>query len=131
MDQQVLLELVLMQQTQEYLHTDFMTGVSAYQSVSFFKGNHTTFGFDYQHFGGHAWNHILVDGSDKDIIVKAQYELAGYIDFRQQVTSWFVLNAGCRLNWHEAAGLSYAPQGGLSFLLPRDAEIKAKQNPRL
>ncbi len=112
-------------QKQLYLHTDFMAGVSVYQSVAFFKGNRTTFGFDYQHFGGHAWNEILADGSTKDIIRKTQYELAGYVDFRQQVVSWFVIDAGVRLDWHSQAGLAYAPQGGLSFLLPHEAEIKA------
>ena len=38
--------------TADYMHTDLMAGVSAYQSVTFFRGNRTTFGLDYQHFGG-------------------------------------------------------------------------------
>ena len=68
-----------------YHHTDFMAGASLYQSVAFFSGNRTTFGFDYQHFGGHAWNAAIADGATTDLIRKAQYELAGYVDFRQQV----------------------------------------------
>ncbi len=112
-------------QTKLYHHTDFMTGVSAYQSVAFFRGNRTTFGFDYQHFGGHAWNAAIADGATTDIITKVQYELAGYIDFRQQVVSWFALDAGIRFDWHSQAGMNYIPQGGLSFLLPKDAELKA------
>lgn len=114
-----------MPQTQLYHHTDFMAGVSLYQSVAFFRGNRTTFGFDYQHFGGHAWNAALADGAKKDIIGKDQFELAGYVDFRQQVVSWFALDAGIRFDWHSQAGIAYIPQGGLSFLLPRDAELKA------
>ena len=51
--------------------------------------------------------------------------MAGYLDFRQHVCSWFALDAGVRLGHHSAAGFYYAPQAGLSFLLPRDAQIKA------
>ena len=111
--------------TSLYHHTDFMTGLSAYQSVTFFQGNRTTFGFDYQHFGGHAWNEVIADHNTKDIIRKAQYELAGYVDFRQHIVSWFALDAGIRLDWHSEAGLNYVPQVGLSFILPRNTELKA------
>lgn len=109
----------------EYNHTDMMFGVSAYQMARFFKGNQTTFGFDYQHFGGHVWNQTIADGSIKDVIRKTQYELAGYVDFHQQVISWFAIDAGVRLGWHSVAGFYYAPQAGLSFLLPHDAQLKA------
>ena len=111
----------------EYNHTDLMLGVSAYQTVRLFRGNHTTFGFDYQHFGGHVWNKGLRDDvpSTKDVIRKTQYELAGYVDFRQEVVHWFSLDAGVRLGWHSVAGFYYAPQAGLSFLLPHDAQLKA------
>ena len=108
-----------------YHHTDLMAGLSAYQSVACFKGNRTTVGFDYQHFGGHAWNEEKAGGNTTDIITKAQYELAAYLDFRQQVVSWFSLEAGIRLDWHCNAGLNYIPQGGLSFALPRNTELKA------
>ena len=109
----------------EYNHTDLMLGVSGYQTVSLFRGNHTTFGFDYQHFGGHVWNRILASDTKKDIITKTLYEVAGYIDFRQHIVDWFALDAGVRLGWHSRAGFNYAPQAGLSFLLPQDAQLKA------
>lgn len=111
----------------EYNHTDMMLGASAYQTVQMFDGNHTTFGFDYQHFGGHVWNQGLRDSANgtTDIIRKTQYELAGYMDFRQQVAEWFSLDAGVRLGWHSVAGFYYAPQAGLSFLLPHDTQLKA------
>ena len=116
-------------QTRLYHHTDFMAGLSLYQSVTFFRGNRTTFGFDYQHFGGHAWYQDIGTRSKEqgrtDIIRKAQYELAGYVDFRQQVVSWFALDAGIRFDRHSQTGMAYIPQGGLSFLLPHDAELKA------
>ncbi len=112
-------------QTKLYHHTDFMAGMSLYQTVAFFRGNHTTFGFDYQYFGGHAWNAAITDGTTTDIIRKVQNELAGYVDFRQRVVSWFALDVGIRFDWHSQSGINYIPQGGLSFLLPHDAELKA------
>ncbi|MBP5259077.1 MAG: TonB-dependent receptor [Paludibacteraceae bacterium] len=110
---------------QDYHHTDFMAGASAYQAVDFFKGNRTTFGLDYQHFGGHAWNAVIADGSTTDLVSKDLFEAAGYIDFRQQLAAWLVLDAGIRLGWNSQAGFNYAPQAGLSFVLPHEAEIKA------
>ena len=113
-------------QTQLYHHTDFMAGASVYQSVAFFRGNRTTFGFDYQHFGGHAWNQPTANANaNTDIIIKDQFELAGYVDFRQQVVSWFALDAGIRFDYHSQSGMQYIPQGGLSFIQPKEAEIKA------
>lgn len=111
--------------TQVYNHTDLMTGLSAYQVLKFFKGNRTTFGFDYQYFGGHAWNSLIANGNETDIIDKKQSEVAGYVDFHQRIASWLALDAGIRLGNHSEAGFNYAPQGGLSFILCRDADIKA------
>ena len=112
-------------QTSLYNHNDLMTGLSVYQSVEMFKGNRTTFGFDYQQFGGHVWNADKTTNSKTDIIRQTQYELAGYIDFRQHVVSWFSLEAGIRFDWHSEAGMNYIPQGGLSFVLPKNATLKA------
>lgn len=108
----------------EYHHKDFMMGVSAYETVKFFRGNNTTFGFDYQHFGGHAWNQAIADGTQTDLANKKEYELAAYFDFRQRVTSWFSLDAGVRFDWHSRCGFEYAPQGGFSFMLPYDIQLK-------
>ncbi len=111
-------------QSQLYLHTDFLAGVNIYQSIAFFKGNRTTVGFDFNQFGGHAWNEAIADGSTYDIIDKSQHEIAEYVDFRQQLTSWITFDAGIRFNYHDQVGWSYIPQGGLSFLLPKETEIK-------
>lgn len=119
-------------QSQLYMHTDFMAGLSAYQTVRFFRGNQTTFGFDYQHFGGHAWYGVMPDSMrtdlPKDIIRKAQFSVAGYVDFRQQIVSWLSLDAGVRLDWHSESGLAVIPQAGLAFSLPKDAELKLLAN---
>lgn len=52
-------------------------------------------------------------------------EAAGYVDFRQSLTHWLTLDAGLRLDHHSHAGTEWVPQGGLSFLLPHNAQIKA------
>lgn len=67
-------------QTAYYLHNDRMGGVSAYESVTLFSATRVTLGFDFQHFGGHAWQKVLADGSRVDLARRSVNEVAGYID---------------------------------------------------
>lgn len=103
---------------------DNMMGVSLYQNAAFFKGNRTTVGADYFRFGGEAWNKFL-DGERKDIVDKSENEVAGYVDFRQDIHTWLTLNAGVRIDHHSCVGTEWIPQAGLSFHLPHAIEIKA------
>ena len=41
-------------------------------------------------------------------------EFAGYIDFRQDINSWFSLDAGIRVDHHSHVGTEWIPQGGLA-----------------
>lgn len=102
---------------------DNMLGLSWYQSAQLFQGNRLTVGVDYFHFGGESWNKYL-DGERDPIADKMQDEVAGYVDFRQIVTSWLTFDAGLRLDHHSHVGSEWVPQAGLSFRLPRNAEIK-------
>lgn len=104
---------------------DEMLGVSWYQSASLFRGNRLTLGVDYQHFGGRAWNRYVNGDPDKTTADKTMDEVAGYVDFRQNLTRWLTLDAGVRLDHHSHAGTEWVPQGGVSFLLPHNAQIKA------
>lgn len=104
---------------------DRMLGVSWYQSVALFRGNRLTVGVDWQHFGGKAWNAFTDGAPDKTTADKTMDEAAGYVDFRQSLTHWLTLDAGLRLDHHSHAGTEWVPQGGLSFLLPHNAQIKA------
>lgn len=104
---------------------DRMMGLSWYQSATLFTGNRLTLGFDYLHFGGHAWSHYLSDGHNEDIANKNMNELAGYIDFRQAIGNWLTLDAGIRVDHHTQVGTEWVPQGGLSFHLPENAVLKA------
>lgn len=102
---------------------DKMLGLSWFQSAQLFRGNRLTVGVDYFHFGGDSWNKYL-DGKSDPIVDKTQDEAAGYVDFRQDISSWLTLDAGVRLDHHSRVGTEWVPQAGLSFRLPKDAEIK-------
>jgi iron complex outermembrane receptor protein len=101
-----------------------MIGITLYQSYSFFTGNQTTAGIDFQHFGGHAWN-IFMDGQeDKDIAKKSLNEVAGYLNFQQTLISKLVLNAGIRIDHHAITGTKWIPQLGLSYIATDNTILK-------
>lgn len=117
-----------------YKHNDYIGGLTWYQSARLFEGNRTTVGVDWQHFGGSAWNENRASGEktyltkDKEgNVVEKQHadEVAGYIDFRQDILSWLTVDAGLRLDHHSVIGTELVPQGGLSFHLTPSADIKA------
>ena len=112
-------------QTAHFNSKDRMMGISWYQSASLFEGNRITAGFDYQHFGGESWYRALATGEKQPQVDKQLDELAGYVDFRQNIGSWLSLDAGLRVDHHSHTGTEWIPQGGLAFHLPRQAELKA------
>lgn len=107
---------------------DDMMGISFYQSARFFKGNRITFGFDWFRYGGEAWT-AYVKGEDagtrEDIVDKRENEIAGYVDFRQDISQWLTLNAGLRVDHHSRVGTEWVPQFGAAFHLPENVELKA------
>lgn len=103
---------------------DQMLGVSWYQSIQLFQGNRLTVGVDYFHFGGEAWNQFF-DGHRETSADKSLNEVAGYVDFRQDIAAWLTLDAGARVDYHSQTGTEFIPQVGLAFHLPENAEIKA------
>ena len=107
---------------------DNMMGVSLYQSTQFFKGNRITLGFDWFRYGGHAWSEYVSGeniGTTSELVDKHEDELAGYIDFRQDIGSWLTFNVGLRADHHSRIGLEWMPQAGLAFHLPHAIELKA------
>ena len=111
-----------------FLSHDDMMGVSLYQSTRFFKGNRITMGFDWFRYGGHAWNEYVSGeqvGTTSDLVDKHEDELAGYIDFRQDIGSRLTFNVGLRADHHSRIGLEWVPQTGLAFHLPHAIELKA------
>lgn len=112
-------------QTAHFHSKDKMMGLSWYQSASLFSGNRLIVGFDYTHLGGESWNKVLKTKEKNMLADKAENELAGYINLRQDVGSWFSLDAGVRADYHSQVGTEWVPQGGLAFHLPRTIELKA------
>lgn len=102
---------------------DRMLGITWYQSASLFRGNRLTAGFDYQKFGGEAWN-AFNSGAQTDIADRAEDEVAGYIDFRQNIGRFVTLDAGLRYDYHSRAGSQWIPQFGASIYPVRTGEIK-------
>lgn len=107
---------------------DDMMGVSLYQSAQFFKGNRITLGFDWFRYGGEAWTEYVKGnrtGTRNDLVDKHENEVAGYVDFRQDIGTWLTFNAGLRADHHSRIGTEWVPQAGLAFHLPRHIELKA------
>ena len=112
---------------ERFLSNDNMMGVSLYQSTRLFRGNRTTLGFDWFRYGGHAWNEYVSgekNGTTSDLVDKHEDELAGYVDFRQDIGAWLTFNAGLRADHHSRIGLEWVPQTGLAFHLPHAMELK-------
>lgn len=117
-------------QTQFFRSKDALMGVTAYQSASFFKGNRVTLGFDYQNIYADAYytsreTGEVVPQKGPTTVDKRMNELAAYVDFRQDISSWLTLDAGVRFDHHSVSGSEWVPQAGLVVRPMVTAEIKA------
>ena len=107
------------QPTQRYFRSkDALTGVSWYQSIQLFKGNRLTAGFDYQHIYGNAYytskqTGDVLDTPNKQSGRSHRDEIAGYVDFRQDLISWLTVDAGVRVDHHSVTGTEWIPQVGI------------------
>lgn len=109
---------------------DALTGVSVYQSAQLFGGNRVTVGFDYQHIFGDAYytdkkTDTVMTIPNKQTAKSTRHEVAGYVDFRQDVTDWFTIDAGIRFDHHSVTGGEWIPQAGIVFRPMATAETKA------
>ena len=118
-------------QTDLFRSKDAVAGVSWYQSVRFFKGNRVTFGIDYQHIYGRAWYTNRETGetvtTPRRLMQSAhshENEVAGYVDFRQDITRWLTVDAGLRYDHHSTAGGEWVPQAGVVFRPIGTGELK-------
>jgi iron complex outermembrane receptor protein len=105
---------------------DQMVGFSAYQSYSFFEGNKTTAGFDFQRFGGKAWNKYPDEADNVDLADVHLSNEAVYLNLQQSLPgNKLTLNGGIRLDHHEINGTEWIPQLGLSFNPASSTVLKA------
>ncbi len=119
------------QPTQRYFRSkDALIGVSWYQSAQLFEGNRLTVGVDYQHIYGHAYytskqTGEVLDTPNKQSGKSYRNEIAGYVDFRQDLTSWLTIDAGLRVDHHSVVGTEWIPQAGVVVRPIQTGEIKA------
>lgn len=116
--------------TQRYFRSkDALTGVSWYQSAQLFEGNRITAGVDYQHIYGNAYYTSKATGEVLDTPNKQsgrsyRNEIAGYVDFRQDLLTNLTIDAGIRLDHHSVTGTEWIPQFGVVFRPVTTGEIK-------
>lgn len=116
-------------QTRLFRSKDALTGVTATQNINMFKGNRLTLGFDYQHIYGHAYYTSIETGEVLDTPNKqsanvANDEVAGYVNFHQDICSWVTVDAGIRYDHHSVVGGEWVPQAGVVVRPMRTAELK-------
>ena len=119
------------QPTQRYFRSkDALTGVSVYQSAQMFEGNRVTVGVDYQHIYGNAYytskqTGAILDTPNKQSGKSYRNEIAGYVDFRQDLLSWLTIDAGLRVDHHSITGTELIPQAGVVVRPIATGEVKA------
>jgi len=108
---------------------DALTGISWYQSARLFEGNRLTVGIDYMHIYGRAYytskqTGDVLDTPNKQSGKSYRNEIAGYVDFRQDLTDWLTIDAGLRLDHHSVSGTEWVPQAGLVLRPLPTGEVK-------
>ena len=117
--------------TQRYFRSkDALTGVSWYQSARLFDGNRLTVGIDYQHIYGNAYytskkTGEVMETTNKQSGKSYRNEIAGYVDFRQDLSYWLTVDAGMRIDHHSVTGTELIPQAGVVVRPMATGEIKA------
>lgn len=117
--------------TQRFFRSkDALTGISWYQSAQLFEGNRLTVGMDYQHIYGNAYytskqTGEVLDTPNKQSGKSHRNEIAGYVDFRQDLATWLTIDAGLRLDHHSVTGTEWIPQAGIVVRPIETGEIKA------
>ena len=116
--------------TRYFRSEDALTGISVYQSATLFRGNRITAGVDYQHIYGYAYytskaTGEIIDTPNKQSGKSNRDEIAGYVDFRQEVVSWMTVDAGMRYDYHSVSGAELVPQAGVVVRPIYNGEVKA------
>lgn len=119
------------QPTQRFFRSkDALTGISWYQSAQLFEGNRLTVGVDYQHIYGKAYytskqTGEILDTPNKQSGKSHRNEIAGYVDFRQDILKWLTVDAGLRIDHHSITGTEWIPQAGIVVRSMVTGEVKA------
>ena len=122
--------------TQRYFRSkDALTGVSWWQHINLplfgnDLGGGLTVGVDYMHIYGNAYYTSKATGEiletpNKQSGKSYRNEIAGYVDFRQDLVRWLTVDAGVRLDHHSITGTEFIPQAGVVIRPTATGEIKA------
>ena len=124
-------------QTDLFRSRDAVAGVSWYQSVVIGDldsetNGRITVGADYQHIYGRAWYTDRKTGetvtTQRRLMQSAhthENEVAGYLDYRQDLGPWITIDVGLRYDHHSTAGGEWVPQIGAVARLTDQGELKA------
>ena len=124
-------------QTDLFRSKDAVAGVSWYQSLAIgdpasATSGRLTVGIDYQHIYGRAYYTNRETGevvtTQRRLMQSAhshENEVAGYVDYRQDLTPWLTIDAGLRYDHHSTAGGEWVPQIGAVVRLAEQGELKA------
>lgn len=116
-------------QSRLFRSKDALMGLSWYQSAILWSGSRITVGFDYQNIYGHAYytsreTGEVLDTPNKQSGEERSHEIAGYVDYRQDVLSMFTIEAGVRYNHHSVTGSEWVPQVGIVVRPVHNGELK-------
>lgn len=119
-------------QTDLFRSKDALAGVSWYETITAWEGAKWTLGVDYQHIYGKAW---YINKETGDVVTTKQRlmqscrehdnEVAGYVQYHQNLGERWSLDAGLRLDNHSQAGTEWVPQGGIVYRPIENGQIKA------
>ena len=108
--------------TQRFFRSkDALTGVSWYQSAQLFEGNRLTADAYYTS----KQTGEVPDTPNKQSAKSYRNEIAGYVDFRQDLTEWLTVDAGIRVDHHSVVGTEWIPQAGIVVRPMSTGEVKA------
>ena len=104
---------------------DKMMGISVFQTYNLFEGNRISKGFDYQHFGGRAWNRFEDDRPDAGIVNKTINDVAAYVNVQQDLNDKLMFNVGFRIDHNSHTGTEWIPQVGLNYAASSATSLRA------
>lgn len=95
---------------------DYNMGITAYQTIRPWEGNHLSVGLDFKHWGGEAWNTAKSDAKESPISDAHVNEIGSYVMVQQALLkNSLSLNAGIRLEHSSQFGNEWIPQGGFIY----------------
>ena len=100
-------------------------GLNIYESVKLFEGNTLTFGADYLTYGGRAENELAMQGEGILFKDTTHYDAGLYGFMQHTFSNRFTINAGIRMQIHQAYGTEWIPAGGFSWRIGSHMTWKA------